>query len=172
MHPVIQSQFNFCLYYCELTSKGLVSIWYRTVDPLYPFFPHPISLCSLYLYSPICSLYLSVLFCLFIIIIILKSFHMWVKSCSICLSPSDFFLFFFFFALGTRLLLEVLDCFVPVPDIIFRVRFIFVWKGAACYSPCKSNAWFMRRSTGGCNIKFNFARRARSVSMPGPDTVN
>lgn len=69
--------------------------------------------------------------------------------------------------LGTLLLLEVLDCFVPVPDIIFRVGFIFVQNGAACYSPCKSKAWFMHHSTGGCSIKFNFVREAWGPTMPG-----
>lgn len=42
--------------------------------------------------------------------------------------------------LGTGLLLGVLDCFVPVPDIIFSVGFIFVQQELLCYSPCKSNA--------------------------------
>ena len=77
-----------------LTTKSLASIHHDTFDPLYSLLspPHP----QLLWWPPLSSLYLCVCFCLvlicsFIPVLFYFRFHTWVKSHSICLSPSDLF---------------------------------------------------------------------------------
>ena len=83
--------FYFCIHYSVLTTKNFVSIHHHKVDPLYPLHPPliPSPLVATALFSVSTCLFLFGLVCSFIYLFF--KFHIWVKSYSICLSPSDLF---------------------------------------------------------------------------------
>ena len=84
--------FFFCIHHSVFTTKNLVSIHHHTVGSLthftLPTTPSPL-VTTATLFSVSMCLFLFGSIYSFILLFIFKIFHIWVKSCGICLFPSD-----------------------------------------------------------------------------------